>query len=140
MTEENKEGNGQLTDEELLKVSAIDIQDPQKYTDEHRKKYDELQMAARLQRYQKDPRTFIELSDIVLMAVRNPQSQLGISVFVGNCKRSEMDIAEAEVNHLLHKQRLQLDIAQEMKQQAMKNLVMPHKGGILNFVRGKKIG
>lgn len=93
----------------------------------------------RLERYQKDPKQFVELSDVVLLAIRNPNSQLGLSVFTGGCKRSELDIAQVELNHTINKMRISMDIKAEMKKAVANNLLVPKKqGGILPFVRGRR--
>ena len=99
-------------------------------------KTEEQLMAERLERYQKDPKSFIEISEIILCCIRNPKSQLGVSVFVGRCKRSELDIANVELNHITNKQRMQMDIAGEMKQQIANGLIKtPRQHGMMNFAR-----
>jgi hypothetical protein len=91
----------------------------------------------RLERYKENPDNFVELKDIVMCAIRNPASGIGISVYTGNCRRSEFDIALAELNHIAQKRLIQMDIEMEMKKQAASKLITP-KGGIMNFVRRRK--
>lgn len=96
----------------------------------------------RLARYIEHPESFVELSQVIMMAIRNPRSQLGISTFVGHCKRSEMNMAEVELVHICLQQRLQMDIQSEMVQQAQKNLITPaaapRDNGLRNFLRKKR--
>ena len=102
---------------------------PQEKTEEQLKQ-------ERLERYQKDPNTFIELSELIMACVRNPKSHLGMSVFVGHCKRSELDIAQVELNHISNKQRIQMDIASEMKHQIANGMIKtPNQHGMMNFAR-----
>jgi hypothetical protein len=103
-------------------------------------KTEEQLMAERLERYKKDPHSFIEFKEIILCALRNPKSGLGISVFLGNCNRTELDVAQIELTHICNKMRLNMDIQSEMKRQAMNNLIVPgqpKKHGILDFARRK---
>lgn len=92
----------------------------------------------RLERYQKAPESFVELSSIVCMIIRNPKSGLGISGFVNPAtSRTQLDIAQAELNHLINKIRMQMDVASEMKKQS--NIVKP--GAMHRFasrIMGKK--
>lgn len=91
----------------------------------------------RLKRYQEHPETFVELSEIVVMSIRNPKSQLGISLFMGNASRKEIDLSWSELNHFISKSLMNMDIESAMKKEAEKNLI--HKpGGILNFARRRK--
>jgi hypothetical protein len=89
----------------------------------------------RNERFAKDPETFIEISELVCAVIRNPKSQLGISVMVGNCKRSELNQAESELVHILRKTRISMDIQSEMIHQSK---IQPAKGGMLDFVRRRK--
>ncbi len=84
----------------------------------------------RAERYTKDPDTFIELSEVVCVVIRNPKSQLGVSVMVGNAKRSEIDIAQIELSYRIDLVRRQMDIQSE---QAHK--IIPAKHGILDGAR-----
>jgi hypothetical protein len=92
----------------------------------------------RLARYNSDPDSFIEINELICAAIRNPKSQLGISILVGNCKRSELNQAESEIAHLLRKARISMDIASEMRKEAVNNLITPQKNGIMNFARFKR--
>lgn len=69
----------------------------------------------KIERFNKDPETFIELDEVVFVAIRNSKSALGMSIWIGNCKRSEMDIAEMELIHATAKMRLQMDMQSAMK-------------------------
>jgi hypothetical protein len=131
MPEETKD-NGKLTDEELLKISDIDIQDAKKYCDGDRQRRNELLDKRRIERFTSNPDTFIEISELICAVMRNPKSQLGISVFIGNAKRSEINNSQIELNHRLDLARRQMDIEAEMRKQADKNLI--HKPG--SFLQG----
>ena len=91
----------------------------------------------RLQRYKAEPKNFVELSDIIHMTIRNPNSPLGISVFMGHAKRSEVDLSWAELNFNIQGSLAQMSIASKMKQEAAKGMI--HKaGGFLSGIRGMK--
>ena len=98
-------------------------------------KTEEQLASERFSRYQKDPITFIELSDLICGVVRNPKSQLGVSVFIGIAKRSEIDIAEIELVHRISLTRRQMDIEAEMLHQSK---IVPAKHGIFDFARKRK--
>jgi len=87
----------------------------------------------RSERFAKEPFSFVEINELICAAIRNPKSQLGISVLVGNCKRSELNNAQVELAHRLELARRAMDIEMEMKHPK----IIPAKGGILNFARRK---
>lgn len=92
----------------------------------------------RSERFAKEPYSFIEINELICGAIRNPKSSIGISIMIGDrCRRSELNNAQIELNHRMELARRSLDIEAEMKQQAAKNLIVPQKGGILNFARRK---
>lgn len=97
-------------------------------------KTDEQLKIERSARHTSNPETFIELSDLICVVVRNPKSQLGVSVFIGNVRRSEIDIGQSELNHRIELTRRQMDIEAEMKHQSK---IVPAKHGILDFRRRK---
>ena len=88
---------------------------------------------ARLDRYMKEPETFVELEDVVCMVVKNKTSSLGISVFIGNVQRSLLNQGQMELSHVANKIRLKMDIESEMKHPK----IVPGKGSMLNFMRRK---
>ncbi len=88
----------------------------------------------RLERYQKNPGNFVEMSDIVLCAIRNENSGLGLSVYVGNCKRSEIGLALTELTHTTYKRLIRMDVESEIKHPGS---IIPARGGMLNFARKK---
>jgi hypothetical protein len=134
MPEEIKD-NGKLTDEQLLAISDIDIQDTKKYCDEDRNHRDELLNKQRIKRFNEAPETFIEISELICAAIRNPKSPLGISIWIGNAKRSEIDIAEIELVHRVSLARRQMDITSEMLKQGK---IEPVKHGMFDFARKRK--
>lgn len=91
----------------------------------------------RAERFAKEPYSFIEISELLCGAIRNPKSSIGISILIGNCKRSELNNAQVEFNHRMELARRSMDIESEMKQQAAKNLLIP-KHGMFDFARGKR--
>jgi hypothetical protein len=94
--------------------------------------------AERLARYQAKPDSFIEIDELVLGVIKNPRSAMGISAFVGKCKRMELDVAAMELNHIIHKVMLNMDIEAQMKKQAADQLIKKvPAGGIMNFVKGE---
>jgi len=82
---------------------------------ESQEKSPEQLAAERLKRYQENPKDFVEISELVCAAMKHPKSSLGISVMVGNVPRSALDIAQTELNHMINKIRLRMDITAEMK-------------------------
>lgn len=87
----------------------------------------------RLERYQKNPTAFIEISELICAVMRSNKSQLGISVYIGPAKRSELNMAFAELNC-----RLGFMLQQQMIQSEEKRIVTPDKGGILGFARRRR--
>jgi hypothetical protein len=116
MPEEIKD-NGKLTDEQLLAISDIDIQDTKKYCDEDRNHRDELLNKQRIKRFNEAPETFIEISELICAAIRNPKSPLGISIWIGNAKRSEIDVGWSELSHRISLCLRQMDMASEIMKQ-----------------------
>jgi hypothetical protein len=92
----------------------------------------------RLERYQKEPNSFVEVSELVLASIRNPNSPLGISICIGKAKRSELDISTMEINHAVSKMMMRLDVEGEMKRAAAAELIKPASGAMLKFARGKR--
>ena len=92
----------------------------------------------RLQRYKDKPGNFFEITDVVFAALKNPVSALGISIVIGSCKRTEMDIAQSELGSMLHQTRLMMNDA--AREEANK-IVRPGDNGkhrIMDFMRRKK--
>lgn len=85
----------------------------------------------RAERFAKEPHSFIEVNELICAAIRNPKSQLGISILVGNCKRSELNQAQVELNHRMEIARRQMDIEAEVNH----SKILPAKGSFLNFAR-----
>lgn len=106
------------------------LEKPEQKTDEQLEK-------ERLERYQKNPYSFVEISDIILCVIRNPESGIGMATFLGNCKRTELDIGISELNHLVQKKLLNWDMELQMKKQTS-GLITPNKHGILDFMRRRK--
>ena len=86
----------------------------------------------RAERFTKDPETFIEISELVCAVLHNPKSQLGISVMVGVSKRSELNTAQCELNHIIDATRRQMD---RDAQEATQGKIVPAKHGIFNYAR-----
>ena len=94
--------------------------------------------AERLERYKASPGSFIELSEIVLCVIKNDESSAGISCFLGKCKRSVMAQSKTEIDHLVEKKLMEMDIKAEMDAAQKQNMLLPQRGGILDFVRGHR--
>jgi hypothetical protein len=92
--------------------------------------------AQRLTRYQKDPQSFVEVSEIIACAIKTPGLGLGVAVHIGNCKRSELDIAKSELELNLIERLMELKSAAEMQQNGVK--IIPPKGSMFNFARRKR--
>ena len=88
----------------------------------------------RHERYTKNPETFIEISELICAVMRNPKSQLGISVMIGYAQRSELNQGQAELNHLIDLLRRQMDIESQAKHQS-KHVITP--GSMMDFARRK---
>lgn len=80
----------------------------------------------RIDRFNKDPETFVEISELICGVVRNTNAPLGMSIFVGDARRSEIDIAQVELNHRINLIRRGMDAPSK---------IQPAKGSMLNFVR-----
>ena len=91
----------------------------------------------RAKRFADNPDTFLEISEIVCAAVKNPKSQLGVSVYIGLCRRIELDIGQVELNHLIQKNRMSMDIAADMKKVGSQVLA-PGKQPFYKGVFGKR--
>jgi len=130
-------GNGKK-DLEMDKLAAGVLKNGFDTTNKSPEKTPEQFKQERLERYQKNPETFLEFQDIIFATIRNPKSALGVSVLICNCKRTEMDIAQVEINHRLNMLRSRMDIEAEMKKQAVEGLIVtqPHK--IIDFLRRKR--
>jgi len=85
----------------------------------------------RLERYQKDPQSFIEIGEIVACAIKTPGLGLGVATFIGNCKRSELDIAYSELNMSMTERLMELRMAAQTK-------IIPAKGSMFDFARRKR--
>ena len=95
------------------------------------KKTEELLAKERADRFNADPNSFIEIKELICAVMCNPASRLGISILVNECKRSELDICQVELNHRFDLLRRQMDVAAQIKK------VVPGNGhGIADFVRG----
>jgi len=85
----------------------------------------------RLERYQKEPLMFIELTETVCCVAKNEQSPLKLATFINpDAKRSALGIALTELTYRIHCMLNQLD--------NQKNKIIPAKHGILNFGRGRR--
>ena len=89
----------------------------------------------RKERFAKDPDSFIECSEIVCGALRNPGSSVGVSIVIGVAKRTEMDIAQAELNRRIDSVCRQMDAQAEMER---KGKIQPVKGSMFDFARRKR--
>lgn len=110
----------------------MSTEDNGKKPEQQVKKTPEQFEAERLERYKKNPKLFVELSNVIHMTIRNPNSPLGISVFLGNAKRSEVGLSWSELNFAVQNSLAQMTMAAQMKKQAEKNVI--HKAG--NFLNG----
>ncbi len=91
--------------------------------------------AEKIKAFTENPDNFLAISEIICCVVRNSKSQLGISAFVGKCKRSEINMAESELNHLISKTRLRMDMDSAMKQS---QILTPNKPGFKGMFRRHK--
>ncbi len=96
-------------------------------------KTEEQLASERFGRYQKDPASFIELSEIVCAAIRDSHSAVGISVLIDHNDRVGMDIAQSELNYRMDYVRRQIDLAAAKARQPK---IQP--AGIMDFVRGRR--
>ena len=88
--------------------------------------------AERIERFNKNPESFIEISEIVVAAVKHEKSTLDIAVIVGNCRRSLFNQAQCEITHALNKARMSMD----MQQETMKQGIIIKPSSIVNRVKG----
>jgi len=92
-------------------------------------KTEEQLIRERAERFAKDPNSFIEISELICGVARTDKTSMGISIFVNNVRRSELNNAQVELNCRIDTIRKGMDMAQQ------KTKIIPAKGGILNFVR-----
>lgn len=88
--------------------------------------------AERLERYQKNPDSFIETKDIIVCSVKNPKSGYGMAVFIGNVPRSDLAKAKTEIDHIITKNLMRMDMEAEMRNKSFLHLTPGKKNGILN--------
>lgn len=92
----------------------------------------ELIASERLARYQANPESFVELSEIIACVVRNPGLGLGVATYIDtHTKREEFDIAYSELQVSLIDMALQF----RMRQDLATKKVIPAKGSFLNGIR-----
>ena len=99
------------------------------------KKTEEQLNKERLERYTANPYSFVEMQDIILCVIRNPESGIGMATFIGNCKRTELDIGITELSHLVQKKLMNWDMESQMKKEAGKHII---PGSMLNFMMRKR--
>ena len=94
--------------------------------------------AERLKRYQEKPGNFIEISEIIVASLRAPQ---GIGTLIGEASRTELEVAQSKLNHVISKVYMRLDMDAQMKNDAAKQILKPGGGNgkhrIVDFIRGK---
>jgi len=135
MSEEIKD-NGKLTDEQMLKISEIEINDLDKYTGDDRRRWSALQETARAERFKKDPDSFVEVRDMVCCIIHSDRSSLGIACLIPQgVSRSKLNNGIAELGHMVEKMRLQMDIEAEMRRATLVGGVK-QPNNYLNKVRG----
>ena len=83
----------------------------------------------RLDRYMKNPDSFVELRSLICAAIVDARSDLGVGILVAQAPRAILDIAQAELIHAINNTRNGMD-------QAKKKIIKPN--GILDFARRKK--
>ena len=88
------------------------------------------------ERFETNPEEFYHQSDIILGAVKHNES---IAIVTGAVPRSQIEIALTRLTfkvfsmfQMLEMQKIASEIENESK------IVTPQKGGIMNFVRGRK--
>ena len=84
----------------------------------------------RLDRYIKNPDSFVELSELACAVLLTPGQGLGVAVMIGKIPRIVLNVDQVELNHALNGVRIAMD-------QAKQQIVKP-KGSILDFARRKK--
>ena len=83
-------------------------------------------LEAKKKRFEENPDTFLEISEIVMCAVRNPSAGLGISIYVAG-NRKELDISLMELQHAA----FGIIASMKMREAADKGrIVTPHKRGV----------
>ena len=98
-------------------------------------KTEEILAQERQERYIKNPDSFVECSEIVACCIREPNVGIGFSILISKCKRTELDIAQAELNHKMDMVRCSMDMEAKI---ALQSKIIPAKHGILDFGRRHK--
>ena len=125
-----------ISDEALVKISEVDIEDKLKYSDADRSRRTDLLLTERLERYTKDPNTFIEVSEIIACIIRSP---FGPMMLIQGTKM-ELQIGWAELNRRMIDELRRMDLEQAMKNKSMLHKHGDHQiaGGFFNKLRGRK--
>lgn len=93
----------------------------------------------RRERFQKEPYSFLELKDIVTCTIKGDKSTIGVMTYVApGVPRSLLNIAQVELDHVINKCRMQMDIAAQMKKAAGDKIIVPgqeKKHGITDFAK-----
>jgi hypothetical protein len=88
----------------------------------------------RLERYQKNPDSFVEISELVVATIKTPK---GMSIYISNhCLKSDIALSMMELNHGISKMLLRREVESDMKRQAAQGLIKPARG-IIDFARRK---
>lgn len=86
----------------------------------------------RLKRYQENPDSFVEITDIIACVIRNPGVGLGVATYIDpRCKRQEFDTAYSELQVSLMDFALQF----RMRVDLANKKIIPAKGGFLQGIR-----
>jgi hypothetical protein len=136
------QGNGKLSDDELLKLSASEVNDAVKYTGEDRRRWEELQAKERLERYIQDPHSFVEVRDMVACVIHSDQSNMGIAMLIPKgVSRAKLNNAVEELRRGADRIIAQMDVEAQSKIVAAQNLsdkLKPHhmRDGVRKMFRG----
>ena len=135
----SEEGNNNLTDEQLLKLSIDDIKSSTKYTADDRARWNELQNKERVKRFNNDPYSFVEVRDMVACVINSFESNMGIAVLIPpNVSRTKLNNAVEEIRRGADRMIMQMDIANQSNIIAANNLALknqPREHGIINGAR-----
>ena len=89
-------------------------------------------IALKKAKFEANPERFIDLDDVVILLLR---TENGPAVMISPNTRQEMIQAKGELEVAMIKQILLFD---DRIDKARKDAIQPVKGGIINFMRGKR--
>lgn len=90
-------------------------------TDDNHKDAEQIRID-KIDAFNKNPDDFLFIDEIICGVLHNPKSVLGITPFIGKCKRSQLNQAKVELNRTIEKAitKMEIDAAIEAQSKILK--------------------